>query len=122
MRPVRVVFESEIDKAYKELVRIVAEEKSKGIANSDNQRLLKSINYSVENLKRDRQFGDPIPKNLFPKKYVLKHGINNLWDIDLVNHWRMIYTIKGDRIEIVCLILDYISHPDYDKLFGYRKK
>jgi len=122
LRQVRVVFESEAEKAYKELVRIAAEEKSNGIANSDNQRLLKSIDNKVERLKIDPTFGDPVPKKLFPKEYVLKYEINNLWDIDLVDYWRMLYTLRGDRVEVICLILEYMPHPEYDKKFGYRKK
>jgi len=34
----------------------------------------------------------------------------------------MLYTIKGDRIEIVCFLLDILDHPSYDKKFGYKKR
>ena len=122
MRQVRVVFEPEAQKAYDELVRIVAEEKGRGIANSDNQRLLKSIDNKVERLKIDPTFGDQIRRKLFPEDYILKYEINNLWKVDLVDYWRMVYTLRGDRIEVVCLILEYIPHAEYDKKFGYRKK
>lgn len=52
----------------------------------------------------------------------MKYEINNLWDINLVDYWRMLYTLRGDRVEVICLILEYMSHPEYDKKFGYRKK
>lgn len=58
MRDVKVIFEPEAQKAYDELVRIVAEEKGQGVTNSDNQRLLKSIDNKVERLKLDPTFGD----------------------------------------------------------------
>lgn len=74
MREVRVIFESEAQRAYNELVRIVAEEKSNGIANSDNQRLLKSIDNKVERLRIDPTFGEQIPRRLFPKRV---HKIRN---------------------------------------------
>jgi hypothetical protein len=122
LRQVRVLFEPEAEKAYKELARVVAEEKSKGIANSDNQRLLKSIDNKVERLKLDPTAGDQLPARLFPKEYVEKYEINNLWKIDLVDFWRMLYTLRGDRVEVVCLVLGYMPHPKYDKKFGYRKK
>ena len=32
----------------------------------------------------------------------------------------MLYTIKGDQVEIVCFILDIIDHPEYDKKFKYK--
>jgi len=41
---------------------------------------------------------------------------------ELINFWRMLYTIKGDQIEIICFILDIMNHKEYDKKFGYRKK
>jgi len=34
----------------------------------------------------------------------------------------MLYTIKGDQIEIVCFVLDIIDHKEYNKKFGYRNK
>lgn len=122
MRRVRVIFEAETDKAYRELVKIAAEEKRNGLENSDNQRLLKSIDNKVERLKLDPTAGDQLPARLFPKEYAEKYKINNLWKIDLVDFWRMLYTLRGDRVEVVCLILGYMSHPEYDKKFGYKKK
>jgi hypothetical protein len=34
----------------------------------------------------------------------------------------MLYTIRGDEIEIICFVLRIIDHPTYDLLLGYRKK
>lgn len=61
------------------------------------------------------------PGGFFPKEYI-KYEINNLWKIDLVDYWRMLYTLRGDRIEVICLVLGYMPHSEYDKKFGYRKK
>jgi len=33
----------------------------------------------------------------------------------------MIYTIRGNEIEIIALILDITNHKEYNKKFGYRK-
>ena len=35
---------------------------------------------------------------------------------------RMLYTLKGSQVEILCFILEVIDHRRYDKIFGYRKK
>ncbi|MEK6928097.1 MAG: hypothetical protein AABX11_06720 [Nanoarchaeota archaeon] len=51
-----------------------------------------------------------------------KHKVANLWRVELSQFWRMIYTIKGDELEVICFVLELVDHPSYDKLFGYRKK
>jgi hypothetical protein len=40
--------------------------------------------------------------------------------VELTGFWRMLYTIKGDQIEILCFVLDILDHRDYEKRFGYR--
>ncbi len=120
-RRVRVVFESETGETYGQLRKNVDAEKKNGIRNSDNKRLLKSIDYSVERLKMNPMAGIQIQRKLMPKVYIQKYGIDNLWKVDLVDYWRMLYTIKGDKVEIVCFILDIMDHNGYDKIFGYRK-
>jgi hypothetical protein len=54
----------------------------------------------------------------YPKKY----AVQNLWRVELTDYWRMLYTIKGDHVEIVCFVLEIIDHQTYDKRFGYSKK
>jgi mRNA-degrading endonuclease HigB of HigAB toxin-antitoxin module len=53
---------------------------------------------------------------MIPKKY----NAQNLWRVELANFWRMLYTIKGDEIEVICFVLDIVSHKEYDKIFGYK--
>lgn len=64
--------------------------------------------------------GIQIPRKFFPAKYLIKYQINNLWKMNLFNYWRIVYTLRGDKIEILCVILDLIDHPTYNKIFGYR--
>ena len=61
-------------------------------------------------------------KPIVPKEYILKYNAKNLWGVELINYWRMLYTIKGDQIEIICFILDIINHKVYNKKFGYHKR
>jgi len=58
----------------------------------------------------------PLPENL-----VSKYGINNLWIIDLVGYWRMLYTLNTSEVEIISLILECIDHNKYNKTFGRKK-
>jgi Txe/YoeB family toxin of Txe-Axe toxin-antitoxin module len=80
--------------------------------------LLRSINQKKEFIKSNPFYGDNIPKGQIPKSY----NVQNLWRAELTNYWRMLYTIKGDQIEIICFILDILNHKEYDKKFGYEKK
>ena len=79
--------------------------------------LLKSIDKVKERLKINPQFGDTIRKDLIPKEYK-KFG--NLYRVELSNFWRLLYTIKGNEVEIIAFVLAIIDHKEYDKKFGYK--
>lgn len=80
--------------------------------------LLKSIKQKIEFIKLNPFYGDNVSKKLIPREY----DVQNLWRVELSNFWRMLYTIKGDQIEIICFVLDIIDHNKYNKLFGYKNK
>jgi len=69
-------------------------------------------------LKQNPQYGIQMKKNLIPKKF----PVTNLWKVDLTDYWRMIYTIKGSELDIICFVLEILDHKKYSKLFGYKKK
>ena len=81
--------------------------------------MLNSINRTTEILKSNPQFGDPVPKRLIPKSLV-KEEIQNLYRVELSNFWRMLYTIEGNKVEILVVVLKIMNHKEYDKLFGYK--
>ncbi len=117
-KPVRVILLDEAAIEYKKLNEIVAKQTKDGKENSQEIQLLRSINQKKDLVKSNPFYGDSIPKKLIPKEY----NVKNLWRVELTNFWRMLYTIKGDQIEIICFILDILDHRDYDKKFGYRKR
>ncbi len=80
--------------------------------------LLKSIKQKKDFIKANPFYGDNIKKTLIPKKY----NVSNLWRVELTNFWRMLYTIRGDQIEIVCFMLDIMDHNKYNEIFGYKKR
>ena len=121
-RIIRVIFAEEAEEEYKRLVETIKFEKEKGITNSENQKLIKSIEEKVERLKYAPDSGIQIPRKLFPAKYLVKYQINNLWKMNLFNYWRIVYTLRGDKLEVLCIVLDLIDHPDYNEIFGYRKR
>ncbi len=117
-RPIRVVFIDGADLEYKRLNEIVGKQAREGRENTQEMQLLKSINQKKDFIKANPFYGDNIPKKLIPKEYKAQ----NLWRVELVNFWRMLYTIKGDQIEIICFVLDILDHDRYNKKFGYRKR
>jgi len=121
-RIVRVIFSAEAEQEYQKLVDAVKQEYAKEIKNSENQQLLRSIDEKIERLKYAPDSGTQIPKRQFPVKYLAEYEINNLWKINLFNYWRLVYTLRGNKIEVLCIVLDLINHPDYDKIFGYKKR
>jgi len=85
-----------------------------------NDPLKKNIDEAMDLLKQNPAIGDRIPEKLWPKKYIKKYDINNLFRYSLGSNWRMIYTIVGDSNQMVCAILEVLDHKNYDILFGYK--
>ena len=117
-----VQFSEDADSDYQELQRNVIEEKERGVENSPNMQLLKSIERAKNNLKIDPQFGIHIPRKVISKDVIARYGTDRLWKVNLVGYWRLIYTIVGDEVKIVSFVLEFMDHKKYDKVFGYRKK
>ncbi len=117
-RNVRVVLLDEASAEYRHLNEIVGSQSKEGKENTSEMQLLRSIRQKTELLKANPFYGDNIKKDLIPRSYQAQ----NLWRVELIGYWRMIYTIKGDNVEIVCFVLDILDHGAYDKKFGYRKR
>jgi len=85
----------------------------------EDKQLYKFIERAINDLKKNPISGIKIPKKLWPKYYGKEYQITNLWKYDLPNAWRLIYTIVEDQVMIVNVLLDWFSHKDYEKRFGY---
>jgi len=85
----------------------------------EDKELYEFINRAIDDLKVNSTCGIKIPKNLWPKDYITKYGITNLWKYDLPNGWRLIYTIEADEIRIMNIILEWFDHKEYERRFGY---
>ncbi len=121
-KPTKVILLDEADSEYKKLNEIVGQQTKEGRENTEEMQLLRSIRQKTKFIKANPFYGDNIGKNLIPKEYATKYNAKNLWRVELTNYWRMLYTIKGDQIEIICFVLDILDHKEYDKKLGYRKK
>lgn len=120
-KEVRVVLSKGAKQEYDKLKDTISEEQKKGMTNSFNQQLLKSIDNKIGYLKMNPLAGDHAQRPL-PASLVSKYDINNLWIIDLIGYWRMLYTLHTSEVEIISLILEWVDHDKYDKTFGRKKK
>ena len=110
------------EKAFKELNRIVGEQRSNGVTSSKDITLLNAINRIFDVITNNPFYGENAKKDLIPKEYRQKYDADNLFIVDLPDYWRMMYTLESDEIEIIAFVLDLIDHNEYNKKFGFRKR
>lgn len=85
----------------------------------DEDPIKKALIRAFQEIKKDYQAGEYIPKKDIPESYLRKYGINNIRVYDLPSAWRLMYTITGSaEIGIVSIMLDWMTHKDYERLFG----
>jgi mRNA-degrading endonuclease RelE of RelBE toxin-antitoxin system len=82
--------------------------------------LKKYLLRAITDLKQNPFCGLKINQKFFPKEYLKKYNINNLWKYDLPGGWRLIYTLVNEtKIELLTVILEWFNHKDYEKRFNY---
>lgn len=86
---------------------------------TEDQMLYKWITRAIEDLKINAFCGIQIPKKLIPKTYLQKYQIDNLWKYDMPKGWRLIYSVARGEILIVSIILEWMTHKEYEKRFKY---
>jgi aromatic ring-opening dioxygenase LigB subunit len=121
MKEVVIKFDEKAFKEYEKLQDDVLEGK-KAKKKPTYEQLLDSVNNALKNIKIDYKYGDLIPRKYISKSTVKKYGTDRIFRVELVGYWRLLYTIIGNEIEIIALILEYMSHEEYNKVFGYKKK
>ncbi len=84
-----------------------------------DERLFKEIRNALNVIKENAFFGRNVKKELIPKNLIQKYKINNLWIYNLRKDWRLIYTITNNEVEVLAIVLDWMDHKDYEKLFGF---
>jgi len=102
--------DEDLKRAYLELVAGKFEEKQ----------LKEWLDRAVKDLKKNAFSGIQISKKLIPKEYQAKFGpLTNLWKYNLPNAWRLIYTIKRDEIVVLSIVLEWMTHKEYERRFKY---
>ncbi len=85
----------------------------------EEKELFDFISKVIDDLKENPFCGIKIPNKLIPRVYIEKFEITNLWKYNLPNSWRLVYSIVGDQIKIVSLILEWFNHKEYERRFNY---
>ncbi len=85
----------------------------------EDKKLYQFIERAIHDIKKEPTCGIKIPKKLWPKSYILKYGLINLWKYDLPNGWRLVYTIKTNEVKILNVILEWFNHKKYERRFKY---
>ncbi|HYY47941.1 MAG TPA: hypothetical protein VFA17_04585 [Thermoplasmata archaeon] len=84
----------------------------------------KKLEWWIARLKEDVFAGDQIPKDRIPPQLATRSGlppIGNAWRFELALAYRGVYTIQSrPGVGTEVLILEILSHKEYDRLFGYR--
>ncbi|MBD3397515.1 hypothetical protein GF412_00285 [Candidatus Micrarchaeota archaeon] len=101
--------DEKVQKAFQEL------KEGKGA----EQKLCGFLERAFDDLEEDPFCRVKIPKKLWPKEYVKKYAINNLWKYILPNAWRVTYTVKADAVTILGVILEWMDHTEYERRFKY---
>jgi len=86
----------------------------------ENKNLKRWLERAFKDMENDAHCGIQVPKKLIPKEYVRKYKITNLWKYNLPNAWRLIYTVSPGEITVFSVVLEWMSHKDYEKRFKYR--
>ena len=87
---------------------------------TESDPIKKKLDDVMDQLKKKPTMGDRIHARLFPVKYVRKYGIRNLYRCPLGSNYRMLYTLTSKTNTIYCVILEVLTHKEYDFLFGYK--
>lgn len=86
---------------------------------TEDKMLYQWLNRAFDDLTNNVTSGIQIPNKLIPKEYMRKYSIDNLWKYNLPNAWRLLYTIKRDKITIVSIIIEWLNHKHYERRFDY---
>ncbi len=86
----------------------------------EEKKIAESLDNLIAELKQNPLCGTKIPRRLWPKEYLWKYCINNLFKYDLPDGWRVMYTLVGNETEVSSVLLEWFTHKDYEKRFGYK--
>jgi hypothetical protein len=82
--------------------------------------LWKIVRDGLDVLKGNMFAGERVERRRFPRYYVQKFGVNNLYKFNLDSRMRLVYTLVADEGGVAVVVLEVLDHKKYDERFGYR--
>ena len=82
--------------------------------------LYRIIKKGLAVLRENMEAGEKVEKRKWPRMYVRRYGIRNLFRLDLDRNYRLTYTIIADGSKKIVCILEVMDHKTYNRRFGYR--
>ena len=80
--------------------------------------LLKIINAGLDVLKLNMFAGERIERRKYPRYYVQKCGVNNLYKFNLDSRARLIFTLVAEETGVAVVVLEVLDHKKYGEGFG----
>ena len=84
-----------------------------------DERLHKEIEKALITISKNAFCGRNVRKKLIPEKLAQRYEIKNLFIYNLRKDWRMLYTVGSEEIEVIAIILDWMNHKEYERLFKF---
>ena len=81
--------------------------------------LYRIIKRGLDVLRENIEAGEKVEKRKWPKIYVRKYGITNLFRLDLDRNYRLTYTIIADGSKKIACVLEVMDHKTYNRRFSY---
>jgi len=81
--------------------------------------LYKIIKNGLDVLRENMEAGEKVEKRKWPRIYVGRYGIRNLFRLDLDRNYRLTYTIIADGLKKIVCVLEVMDHKTYNRRFGY---
>jgi len=86
---------------------------------AEDQEIHVELGKAFAAIANDAFCGIQVPKRLIPKSYLTMYGIDNLWKYNFHKNWRLMYSVAGDGTSVISLIIEWLSHKEYERRFGY---
>jgi len=97
---------------------IICHERCKGVlTHRDDSELSKRIEKTLSDIRGNAFIGSYIKRTLWPPPY---KGLDNLYVIKLGKRHRLLYSVIIEKCKRFATIHDFLSHSEYDRLFGYH--
>ena len=86
---------------------------------AEEKEIFNQLNTAFDMIAMNPFCGIQVPKRLIPKVYITKYGIDNLWKFNFLKNWRLLYSVAADGTQVVTLVIEWLSHKEYERRFRY---